>query len=44
MERVRGFVKALETACGNLRASYIPVNTRHPLRHTLLRHLGGRRG
>jgi uncharacterized protein (DUF58 family) len=42
LERIQGFVKALESACGNLRADYLPVNTKQPLRQTLLRHLGRR--
>jgi uncharacterized protein (DUF58 family) len=42
LERVGKFVRAIEAACGNLRADYVPVNTRDPLRHTLLRYLGRR--
>lgn len=42
LERVREFVKTMENACGNLRADYVPVNTRAPLRDTLLRYLGRR--
>ncbi|NNC90621.1 MAG: DUF58 domain-containing protein [Akkermansiaceae bacterium] len=42
LERVREFVKTMEDACGNLRADYVPVNTKTPLRDTLLRYLGRR--
>ena len=42
LERVGNFVRAIEAACGNLRADYVPVNTRNPLRQTLLRYLGRR--
>ena len=43
LEKLRGFVKRIDTACGKMRADYVPVNTRTPLRDTLLRYLGGRR-
>ena len=42
LERVAKFVRTIEAACGNLRADYVPVNTRNPLRQTLLRYLGRR--
>lgn len=42
LDRVRHFVQALEAACGNLRADYVPVNTKNPLRQTLVRHIGRR--
>ncbi len=42
LERVREFVKTMEVASGNLRADYVPVNTKTPLRETLLRYLGRR--
>ncbi len=42
LERVREFVKAMDAAAGNLRADYVPVNTKTPLRDTLLRYLGRR--
>jgi uncharacterized protein (DUF58 family) len=42
LERVGRFVKTIEAACGNLHADYVPVNTRNPLRQTLLRYLGRR--
>jgi len=42
LERVGKFVRMIESACGNLRADYVPVNTRNPLRQTLLRYLGRR--
>lgn len=42
LERVGKFVKSIEAACGNLHADYVPVNTKNPLRQTLLRYLGRR--
>ncbi len=42
LERVGQFVRAIEAACGKLHADYVPVNTRNPLRQTLLRYLGRR--
>jgi protein-disulfide isomerase len=43
LEKLRGFVKRIDAACGKMRADYVPVNTRTPLRDTLLRYLGGRK-
>jgi uncharacterized protein (DUF58 family) len=42
LERLREFVKTMESACGNLRADYVPVNTKTPLETTLLKYLGRR--
>ncbi len=42
LERLRQFVKRIESTCGKLRADYIPVNTKTPLRDTILQYLGGR--
>ena len=42
LEKVRDFVKSMETASGKLQADYVPVNTKTPLRDTLLRYLGRR--
>lgn len=42
LERIDKFVRMIEAACGNLRADHVPVNTRNPLRQTLLRYLGHR--
>jgi len=42
IERIRDFIRTMEAACGNLRADYVPVNTKTPLRDTLLRYLGRR--
>ena len=42
LEKVGRFVRAIEAACGNLRADYVPVNTKNPLRQTLLRYIGRR--
>ena len=43
LEKLRDFVKRIDTACGKMRADYVPVNTKIPLRDTLLRYLGGRK-
>lgn len=43
LERLRAFVKRIDSVCGRLRADYVPVNTRTPLRESLLRYLGGRK-
>lgn len=43
LERMGGFVKRIESACGRLRADYVPVNTKTPLRETLMAYLGGRK-
>ena len=43
LERLRAFVKHIDSVCGRLRADYVPVNTRTPLRESLLRYLGGRK-
>ena len=42
LERVSEFVKTMEVASGKLQADYVPVNTKTPLRETLLRYLGRR--
>ena len=42
LERLQEFVKSMESASGNLRADYVPVTTKVPLRDTLLRYLGRR--
>lgn len=43
LERIRTFVKRIDTACGKMRADYVAVNTKVPLRDTLLRYFGGRK-
>lgn len=43
LEKMRDFVKRLDSACGRMRADYVPVNTKVSLRDTLLRYLGGRK-
>ncbi len=43
LENLRKFVKRIDSACGKMRADYVPVNTKIPLRDTLLRYLGGRK-
>jgi uncharacterized protein (DUF58 family) len=42
LERLRAFVKQIDSACGKMRADYVPVNTKLPLRDALLRYFGGR--
>ena len=42
LERLQEFVKSMESASGNLRADYVPITTKVPLRDTLLRYLGRR--
>ena len=42
LEKVRTFIKSMETASGKLQADYVPVNTKTPLRDSLLRYLGRR--
>ena len=43
LERIRAFVKRIDSACGRMRADYVAVNTKVPLRDTLLRYFGGRK-
>ncbi|WP_411846402.1 DUF58 domain-containing protein [Roseibacillus persicicus] len=43
LERLRVFVKRIESACGKMRADYVAVNTKTPVRDTLLEYFGGRR-
>ena len=43
LEKMRDFVKRIDSACGKMRADYVPVNTKVSLRDTLLRYLGGRK-
>lgn len=43
LERLRTFVKRIDSACGRMRADYVPVNTKASLNDTLLRYLGGRK-
>lgn len=43
LEKVRTFVRRIESACGRLRADHVPVNTRTPLRDTLAQYLGRRK-
>lgn len=42
LKRLREFVKTIETACGTLRADYVPVSTKTPLRETIVNYLGRR--
>lgn len=43
LDKVRTFVKRIDSACGKMRADYIPVNTKTPLRDTLLHYFGRRK-
>ena len=43
LEKLSDFVKRIDSACGRMRADYVPVNTKTPLRDTMLRYLGGRK-
>ncbi len=43
LEKLRAFVKRIDSACGKMHADYVPVSTSTPLRDTLLRYLGGRK-
>ena len=43
LDQLHTFVKRIDSACGKMRADYVPVNTKIPLRDTLLRYLGGRK-
>lgn len=42
LEKVQNFIKQMETASGKLQADYVPINTKTPLRDSLLRYLGRR--
>ncbi|MBC8127356.1 MAG: DUF58 domain-containing protein [Gloeobacteraceae cyanobacterium ES-bin-144] len=43
LEKLRTFVKRIDSSCGRMRADYVAVNTKNPLSDTLLRYLGGRK-
>ncbi|MCB1245089.1 MAG: DUF58 domain-containing protein [Verrucomicrobiales bacterium] len=43
LERVRAHVAALEKACGQMSASYVPVNTKIPVQDTLMDYFARRR-
>lgn len=44
LERVRAHLKALELACGQLQADYVPVNTKTPVGDALFAYFSQRRG
>jgi len=44
LERVRAFVAAIEKGCGQLRADYVPVNTRENYTEVLSSYLSRRKG
>ena len=43
LERVRKFVRDIETGCGQMGADYIPVNTKAPVTETLLNYFAQRK-
>lgn len=43
LERVRAHLKALELACGQMEADYVPVNTKTPVTETLLTYFSQRK-
>lgn len=43
LERLRKLISQIENTCGRMRADHVAVNTKAPLRDTLLRYFGGRR-
>jgi len=43
LERLRDFVKQIDGACGKMRADYVAINTKTPLKDSLVRYLGGRK-
>ncbi len=43
LERLRDFVKQIDGACGRMRADYLAINTKTPLKDSLLRYLAGRK-
>ncbi|MCB1235271.1 MAG: DUF58 domain-containing protein [Verrucomicrobiae bacterium] len=43
LERVRAHLKALELACGQMQADYVPVNTKVPVTETLLTYFARRK-
>jgi len=44
LERVRAHLKAIELACGQLKADYVPVNTKTPVTEALFAYFSQRRG
>lgn len=43
LEKIRRFLQRIEQLCGKLRADYVPVNTKVPLKDTLMHYFGRRR-
>ncbi|MBC7979291.1 MAG: DUF58 domain-containing protein [Armatimonadetes bacterium] len=43
LERLRDFIKQIDSACGRMRADYLAINTKAPLRDSILRYLAGRK-
>jgi len=43
LKSVRAFLATIERACGQMKADYVPVNTKTPLPDTLSQYLAGRR-
>ncbi len=44
LERVRGFLKSLELSCGQMRITYVPMNTKVPYTDALAEFLSRRQG
>jgi len=42
LEKLKQFVARIEGVCGNLKADYVPVTTKMPVRDALVRYLGRR--
>lgn len=43
LERLRDFVKQIDMACGRMRADYLAINTKTPLKDSILRYLARRK-
>jgi uncharacterized protein (DUF58 family) len=43
LEKVRAFLDTIEKTCGQMKADYVAVNTKHPVPQTLATYLSGRR-
>lgn len=42
LKKLRAFIKTIEMACGTLRADYVPISTKTPLRDSVVKYLGRR--
>jgi uncharacterized protein (DUF58 family) len=43
LDRVRGFIRDIETGCGRMGIDYVPLSTRHPFDAALAQYLANRR-